>query len=169
MKLPLVTLLLIASAIFIGSAYVADEAALRIGYRHSESRAFGSLGKQDAQELRTTLRTLAFLSQSRLVTKYEPSAGDYHSAVERNIPALQKLRDQAPERLRPPIDLQLAVDYAEMAQLEQEVGHSVEASDARKRAQALLLSLGWKDVSAEALNRMALHEIQPLPTSKDKQ
>lgn len=169
MKYPLVTSLCIASAIFIGSAYVADRAALRVGYRHSESMAFDSPGKQDVQELRTTLRTLTCLSQSHLVTRYEPSAGDYHSALEQNIPALQKLRNQAPERLRPPIDLQLAVDYAEMARSEQEVGHSEEASEARKRSQALLLSLGWKDVSAETLNSLAVQEIQPLPTSEDKQ
>jgi hypothetical protein len=168
-KFPLVTSFCIASAIFAGSAYLADRAALRIGYRHSESVAFNSLGKRQANELQAVLRTLTFLNESHLVTKLEPSAGDYHSALERNIPALQKLRDQAPKRLRPLIDLQLAVDYAEMAQFEQEVNHLEEASKARQSAQGLLRSLGWKDVSADALNSLAVQEIQPLRISEHKQ
>jgi hypothetical protein len=152
-----------------GTAFVGYKAALRISYRHSEARAFNSLGKQDTQELRTTLQTLTFLSQSHLVTKLEPSPADYHSALALNIPALQKLRDRAPERLRPPIDLQLAVDYAEMAHLEQEANHLEEATKARQSAQGLLRSLGWKDVSPDALNRVAVQEIQPLRIWERKQ
>ncbi len=169
MKFPLVTSFCIASAIFAASAYVADRAALRIGYRHSESVAFNSLGKQQASELQAMLRTLTFLNQSHLVTKLEPSAGEYHSALERNIPALQKLRDQAPERLRPLIDLQLGVDYAEMAHFDQEASRLEEASKARQAAQGLLSSLGWKDVSPDALNSLAVQEIQPMRVSENKQ
>jgi len=146
---------------------MAYKIALYISYRHSESTAFNSLGKQDAQELRTTLQTLTFLSESHLLTSLEPSAGDYHSTLERNIPYLQKLHDQAPERLRPIIDLQLAVDYAEMGRFEQEVGHLAEASKARQSAQVLLSSLGWKDVSPDVLNSLAEQEIQPLRISED--
>jgi hypothetical protein len=167
-KFPLVTSFFIASAIFVGSAYVADKAALRISYRHREAMAFSSLGKRDGQELRTTLRTLSFLSLSHLMTKYEPSTAQYYTALEANIPSLQKLRSQAPERLRPLIDLQLAIDYAEMAQFEQKIGHVSESGRARQSAQALLGSLGWKDVSEGALNSLADQEIEPLQISEDK-
>lgn len=168
MKFPLVTSFFIASAIFAGSAYVADKAALRISYRHREAMAFNSLGKQDAQELRTTLRTLTSLSESHLMTKYEPSTVHYYNALEGNIPWLQKLRSQAPERLRPLIDLQLAIDYAEIARFERKIGHVPEADKARQSAQELLGSLGWKDVSEGALNSLADQEIQPLRISEDK-
>jgi hypothetical protein len=147
---------------------VAERAALYISYRHSESKAYESLGKQDAQELRAMLQTLTFLSESHLLTRLEPSAADYRSVIERNIPYLQKLRDQAPERLRPLIDLRLAVDYAEMAHLEQEANHLEEADKARQSAQGLLGSLGWKDVSPDALNRLAVQEIQPRRVSENK-
>jgi len=167
-KFPLVTSFCIASAIFGGSAYVADRVALGISYRHSEAVALNSLKKQDAQELRTILRTLTFLSESRIVTTYEPSTANYHTALEGNIPALQKLRNQAPERLRPPIDLQLALDYAEMARFEQKAGHLAEATRAMQPAQGILNSLGWKDVSADALNSLADQEIQPPRISEDK-
>jgi hypothetical protein len=167
-KFPLVTSFFIASAIFAGSAYVADKVALRISYRHSESMAFNSSGKQDAQELRTTLQTLYSLSLSHLITKWEPSTADYYTALEANIPALRKLRTTAPERFRPLIDLQLAIDYAEMAQFEQKIGHVSEAGRARQSAQELLRSLGWKDVSEDALNTLADQEIQPLRISEDK-
>ena len=169
MRFPLVTSFCIASAIFVGSAYVADRAAFRISYHRSESKAYESLGKQDAQELRAMLQTLTFLSQSHLLTRLEPSAADYRSVIERNIPYLQKLRDQAPERLRPLIDLQLAVDYAEMAYLEQGANHLEEANKARQSAQGLLSSLGWKDVSPDALNRLAVQEIQSLRVLENKQ
>lgn len=168
MKFPLVTSFFIASAIFVGSAYVADRAALYISYRHSESTAFNALGKPDGQELRTTVQTLASLGQSHLLTKLQPSAADYHSVLERNIPYLQKLRDQAPDRLRPPINLQLAVDYAQMARLEQEVNHMEAAARARESAQGLLSVLGWKDVSTDALDTLAVREIQPLRISENK-
>ncbi|MFZ0136166.1 MAG: hypothetical protein WAK89_03855 [Candidatus Sulfotelmatobacter sp.] len=164
MKFPLVTSFCIASAIFIASAYVADRVAFRISYRHGESAPLNSLGKQDEQELQTTLRTLSFLSETRIVTKYEPSTANYHTALERAVPALEQLRSQAPERLRPIIDLQLATDYAAIARLEQ----GAEASRAMELAQGLLNSLGWKDVSADALNRLAEHEVQPLRISEDK-
>jgi hypothetical protein len=167
-KFPLVTSFFIASAIFAGSAYVADKVALRISYRHSDSMAFDSLAKQDAQDLRTTLQTLYSLSLSHLMTKWEPSTAEYYAAIEANIPALQKLRSQAPERLRPLIDLQLAIDYAEMAQFEQKIGHVSEAGRARDSAQKLLHTLGWKDVSEDALNTLADQEIEPLQVSEDK-
>ena len=168
MKFPLVTSFCIASAIFAGSAYVADRVALGIGYRHSEALAFNSFDKEDAQELRTMLQTLAFLSESRIVTTYEPSTANYHKALEGNIPELQKLRKQAPERLRPPIDLQLALDYAEMARFEQKAGRLTEATRAMQLAQGLLNSLGWKDVSADALNGLADQQIQSLRVSESK-
>jgi hypothetical protein len=167
-RFPLVTSFCIASAIFVGSAVVGYKAALRISYRHNESSAFISLGKQDAEELRTVLRTLNFLSESHLLTKLEPSPAEYHSALQRNIPYLQELRHQAPERLRPLIDLQLGVDYAEMAHFDQEANRLEEASKARQSAQGLLLSLGWKDVSVDALNSLAVQEIQPLRISENK-
>jgi phosphohistidine phosphatase SixA len=167
-KFPLVTSFFIASAIFAGSAYVADKVALRISYRHSESMAFNSLAKQDAQELRTTLQTLTLLSRSHLVTRHEPSTADYYTALEGSIPALQKFRSQAPERLRPLIDLQLAIDYAEMAQFEQKIGHVSQADRARQSAQELLGHLGWKDVSEGALNTLADQEIEPVQISEDK-
>lgn len=169
MRFPLVTSFLIASAIFAGSAFVAYRAALYVSYRRSESTTFNSLDKQDAQELRTTLQTLTSLSQSHLLTKLEPSAVDYQSAIKRNIPYLQKLGEQTPERLRPLIDLQLAVDYAEMAHLEQDANHLEQASKARQSAQGLLSSLGWKDVSPDALNRLAVREVQTLRVSENNQ
>lgn len=168
MKFPLVTSFCIASAIFAGSAYVAYKVAVGVSYRHSEAVSFNPFDKQDAQELRTTLRTLTLLSESRIVTTYEPSTANYHKALEGNIPALQKLRNQAPERLRPPIDLQLALDYAEMARFEQKAGHPAEANRAMQPAQGLLHSLGWKDVSADALNSLADQEIQPLRISEGR-
>lgn len=168
MKFPLVTSFFIASAILAGSAYVADKVALRIAYRHHEARAFNSLAKQDAQELRATLRTLFALSQSHLVTKYEPSTAQYYTALEANLPWLQKLRGQAPERLRPLIDLQLAIDYAEMAQFEQKIGHMSEAGRARQSAEERLGALGWRDVSEGALNDLADQEIQPPQVSEHK-
>jgi len=167
-RFPLVTSFYIASAIFAGSAFVGYKAALFASYRHSESRAFNPPGTQGAQELRTTLQTLTFLGQSRVVTKFEPSAANYRSAIERNIPYLQKLRDQAPEQLRPPIDLRLATDYAEMARLEQQAGHFAEASKARRSVQGLLSMLGWRDVSTDAVNTLADQEIRPLRIPEDK-
>jgi len=156
------------SVIFVGSAFVGYKAALLVAYRHSESRAFDPPGTQGVQELRTMLQIMTFLGQSRIVTKFEPSAANYHSAIERNIPYLQKLRDQAPEQLRPPIDLRLATDYAEMARFEQQAGHFEEAGKARQSAQGLLSMLGWRDVSTDAVNTLADHEIRLLRISEDK-
>jgi hypothetical protein len=167
-RFPLVTSFCIASTIFVGSAFVGYKAVRFVSYHHSESRAFDSLGKQDAQELRTMLQTFTFLSHSRIVTKFEPSAANYHSALERNIPYLQKLRDHAPDQLRPPIDLRLATDYAEMAQFEKKAGHLAEADKATQSAQRILSSLGWRDLSADALNSLADQEIQPLRISEGK-
>jgi hypothetical protein len=167
-RFPLVTSFCIASTIFAASTFIGYKAALLVSYRHSESKAFASLGTQDANELRTMLQTFTFLSHSRVLTKFEPSAANYHSALERNIPYLQKLRDRAPELLRPPIDLQLATDYAEMARLEKDAGHLAEAGKAMQSAQNLLGSLGWQNLSVDALNSLADQEIQPPRISGDK-
>ena len=168
MRFPLVTSFLIASAIFACSAYVADKVALRISYRHSESTAFSTLGKDDAQELRTTLRTLTSLGESHLVTSYEPSTAQYYTALQGNIPWLQKLLTQSPERLRPLINLQLAIDYAEIAQFEQKIGHVSEAGKARQSARELLGPLGWRDVSESTLNTLGEQELDPIHISENK-
>lgn len=169
MKFPLVSSFCIATVIFGTSTYVAYKGALQINYRYRESRAFSSLGKEDAQQLRVTLAILSALSFSHLWTRYEPSPGHYHKAIERNIPALRKIRNTAPEQLRPPIDLQMAIDYAEMARLEQRAGNVAQANRARLSAQGLLSSLGWKDVSEDALNSLADQELKPLRKSGGKE
>lgn len=166
MKFPLVSGFCIASVIFAGCTYMAYTGTLWATYRYRESRAFRALGKDDPQ-LPAVIRTLDALGTSHLFTGHESSRPLYRSAVDKNIPFLQQLRKRAPQELWPPIDLQMATDYAELARLQQ-AENPAEADKSRRSAEDILRSLGWTQLSHDVLDALADRELQPAELEKKK-
>lgn len=136
------------------SEYVGNLAATKVTFRYQQSKSFGTLGRQDAQELRHLGETAYGLELSRLLllSKTKPS-------FEQNLDALQKMRSKAAHELWPLINLQVAEDHAVLARLEEQANNSAQAAGHRQIAEDLLRSLGWRDVSESALNQLADREL----------
>ena len=73
------------------------------------------------------------------------------ASLQRNVDGLAEIRGKAPQELWPVLDLRLARDYAAMAQVEGRANNSVAATNHRRHAADLLRSLGWNDVSDDAV------------------
>jgi len=143
----------VALLIFVGSVYFGYLAAVRIVYQYKQSAWFSSLAKQDARQLREISQTLLGFELSTLLVQ------STSSALQNNINSLGKIRSRAPRELWPILDLRLAKDYAMMARLEQQRGDPQAATTHQQSAEALLRSLGWQDVSDEAVTDMADREL----------
>jgi hypothetical protein len=141
----------VAFVVCVGCGYLGFLGAARIVYQYNQSTWFSSLGKQDAEQLRETGQaTLAFsFSNLNLLVQNTPSS------IQNSVNSLAKIRCKAPQELWPILDLRLAKDYAMMACLEQQAGNQKAANQHLESAKALLRSLGWRDVSDNALTDLA--------------
>ena len=136
-------------------AYLGYLATARIAYRYEQSKSFGTLGRQDAQELRQIGETAYAFSLSHILL-LEKTQG----SLEQNIGVLEKLRPKAAHEFWPIIDLRLAEDHAVIARIEEQANNSAQATGHRRVAEDLLHSLGWQDVSENALNQLADKQLQ---------
>jgi hypothetical protein len=139
----------VALVICLGCGYFGYFGAARIFYQYKRSTWFGSLEKQEAEQLRETGQaTLALSLSSVSIRNTLPS-------IQNNVSNLAKIRSKAPQELWPVLDLRLAKDYAMMARLEQQAGDPRDAAEHQRSAKALLSSLGWPDVSDNAVTDVA--------------
>ncbi len=151
-RLSFVLSLLGCLALLPAGGYIGYLAAARIAFRYEQSK---SLGKQDAEVLRRIGETVYSFSVSQLLV-LEKTRG----LLEQHITALEKLRPKAVQEFRPIIDLRLAEDHATIARLEERANNSSEATSHRRIAEDLLQSLGWRDISENALNQLADRQLQ---------
>ena len=79
---------------------------------------------------------------------------DIPSELEKAADYLGTIRDNARPELRALLDLQIAAEYVEIARLEQEAGDANMADRYRQTTEGILRSLGWRDVSAEAMAKL---------------
>ncbi len=138
-----------AVAISVGCGYLGYLAGVRIVYQYKQSTWFGSLGGQDADQLRETGQATLALEFSSMLIQNTPSS------IQNNVNSLAKIRGKAPQELWPILDLRLAKDYAMEASLEQQAGNQWAANEHLESAKTLLRSLGWRDVSDNALTDLA--------------
>lgn len=138
----------IAVLICAGCGYLGYLGTIKVVYHHQRATWFNSLGEPDAQQLRETGPALLGLGLSSLLIQ------NTKASLQHNVSSLGEIRGQAPRDLWPILDLRLAKDYAVMARLEQASDSAVAASH-RQMAAALLNSLGWKDVSDNAVAAVA--------------
>jgi hypothetical protein len=143
------TLPYVALVISVGCGYLGYLAAVRIVYQYNQSTWFASLGKQDADQLRETGRATLALELSSMLMQNAPSS------IQNNVNSLAKIRGKTPQELWPILDLRLAKDYAIEARLEKEAGNQGAANEHLESAKTLLRSLGWRDVSDNALTDLA--------------
>jgi hypothetical protein len=139
----------IALLICIVCGYLAYFDAARIVYQYKQSTWFSTLEKQEAERLRETTRTTLALSLSTMFIQ------NTASSIQNNVSRLAKIRKQAPQDLRPVLDLRLAKDYAMMARLEQRADNPTAAAEHQQAAKVLLVSLGWQDVSDSTVAGLA--------------
>jgi hypothetical protein len=132
-----------------GCGYLGYYSAARIVYQHKQSAWFSSLEKPEAEQLRKTGQTTLALSLSSILIQNNPSS------IQHQVSSLAKIRSQAPQEFWPILDLRLAKDYAMMARLERQTGESKVAAEHEESAKLLLRSLGWLDVSDNALADLA--------------
>lgn len=151
MKFPLFTSFYVGTMVLVAAGAVGYRLSVRIAYHNRESIAFSSLGPHDAEQLRSTVETLAAVGTADVLARL-PQA-----SLKQNIDSLQMVRRQAPPELWPVVDLQLAESYAAMTNFEQP-SESMAAN--RQKISDLLRSLGWQDVSQETLNQMAERALQ---------
>ncbi len=153
-KLPLLTSFCGGILIFAGCAYCGYRAAVRIVYQRQQSGWFSSLDRRDADRLRQFGESALAYNLSVLLIQNTPSS------LQKNVNNLGRIRQNAPEELWPVVDLRLAEDYAMMARLEQQADSAVASADHKERAEDLLRSLGWQDVSDEQLMALADWQLQ---------
>lgn len=139
----------VALLICVGCGYLGYSGAVRIVYQYQQSTWFSSLEKQDAEQLREIGQTTLGLAFSSLSTQNTPSS------IQNNLSSLAKIRNNAPQELWPILDLRLAKDYAMMARLEQQGDNPRAATEHQESARDLLRSLGWQDVSDNAVADLA--------------
>jgi len=146
-KLPLLTGFCGGLVIFVGCAYLGGRAAEIVTYRWRKPMLFESLRKQNDGQLRDDLLTLQSLGFSKFNE-------DTPSALQKDADYLGTIRSSKRPELRPVLDLRIATDYVEMARLEREAGDAAVADRHRQMAEGILHSLGWQDVSGEALAKL---------------
>jgi hypothetical protein len=121
----------------------------RIVYQYKQSTWFASLGKQDADQLRETGQATLAIELSSMLIQNTPSS------IQNNVDTVAKIREKAPRELWPVLNLRLAKDYVMEARLEQQAGDRKTANEHLESARALLRSLGWRDISDNALADLA--------------
>ncbi|MGD0568207.1 MAG: hypothetical protein ABSA78_07355 [Candidatus Sulfotelmatobacter sp.] len=139
----------VALVVSVGCGYLGYLAAVRIVYQYKQSTWFGSLGKQDADQLRETGQATFAFELSSMSIQNTPSS------IQNNVNSLAKIRSKAPQELWPILDLRLAKDYAMEARLERQAGNQKAADEHLESAKTLLRSLGWRDVSDKVLTDLA--------------
>jgi hypothetical protein len=139
--------------IFAGCIYLGYLSTILVVSRYKQSTWFNSLGTQEAAHLRQQSLTLFAFRMSSIVQNTSPS-------VQNNVSSLAEIRSKAPQELWPILDLRLATDYAMMARLEQQAGNSGAAAGHQQSAKDLLRSLGWRDVSDEAVTDLADRQLR---------
>jgi hypothetical protein len=143
----------LAILIGVGCGYVGYFTATGIVYQYKRSTWFSSLDKQNAEQLRAIGQTAFAISVSNLTIQ------NTLSSIQRNVSNLVRIRGKAPQELWPILDLRLAKDYAMMARLEQ-AGNPQLAAEHQQSAEALLRSLGWNDVSDNAVTSLADEQLR---------
>lgn len=123
-------------------------------YRQQQRIWFSTLDRRDAERLRQIGQACLAYSLSALTIQNTPAS------VHGNINHLAKIRKSAPPELWPVFDLRAAKDYAMMARLEQRAGDLGGAAGHKRQAADLLRSIGWQDVSDDALARLADKELE---------
>lgn len=140
--------------IFAVCAYAAYRGSVRLAYRHERGMLFRSLGKEEAQQLRKTAETFF------AIQFFSTPDQNAEKSLQNHLESLARVRRGAPEELSPILDLQLARDYAVMALLEDQGGNLAVAGQHRQSAAAILKSLGWQDVSDNAMTALADSELR---------
>ncbi|MGB9073094.1 MAG: hypothetical protein WCC22_10535 [Terriglobales bacterium] len=147
MKFPLVTSFCGGLVIFVACAYLGDRGAETITYRWHKPMSFESLKNQNHEQLREDLLTLQAVSFSQF-TSGAPSD------LQRAADYLATMRGGRQPEIAAIVDIQVATFDVEMARLEQAAGNATLADRHWKKAQDILVSLGWQDVSRETLARL---------------
>jgi hypothetical protein len=143
-KYPLITGFCGGLLVFVGCAYLGDRGAATIAYRELKPLTFESLKKQSDGQLRANLLTLQTVEFSQFVKDAQPD-------LEKVVEHLEMVRNTQSPEVRPVLDLRIATCYVEIARLERDAGNAVPADHHLKMAQDILHSLGWQNVSSEAL------------------
>jgi len=144
MKYPLITGFCGGLLIFVGCACLGHRTAAAITYRALRPLAFGSLNKPNHATLRADLLALQAVEHSQFVK-------DAPAELQKTADYLDGISSTKPPEIRPVLDLQIARCYAEIARLERDAGNAASADRHLQRARDLLNSLGWQDVSSEAV------------------
>ncbi len=146
-KFPLVTSFCGGLVIFAGCAYLGGRAAEVVTYRWRKPLTFEAVRKQNDGQLRDDLLTLQAVQFSQV---REDTPSDLQKAAD----YLGTIRSSKRPELRPVLDLQIAIDYVEIARLERDAGNATAADRHQHTAEGILRSLGRQDVSAEAMAKL---------------
>ncbi|MBV9437247.1 MAG: hypothetical protein JOZ44_14410 [Acidobacteria bacterium] len=157
MKQSAVSTFFVATVLFTSLACGSYVAALRLSSRYQRSHLFSTFGVEEGQRLRRVTQILLAFETSRLTTKNSVDS------LERNVVYVGELRDQAPEEVKPILELRLAIDHAVLSKLFEQANNRVDAATHKDRAQSLFRSLGWKDVSPQVLDELAQKQLQSRP------
>lgn len=146
-KFPLVTSFCGGLVIFAGCAFLGHRGAEIITYRWHRPMSFESLKNKNHEQLREDLLTLQAVSFSQFTN-------DTPADLQRAADYLGTMRSGKRPEIAAVVDTQIATYDVEMARLEQAAGNATLADRHWKRAQDILVSLGWQDVSRETLARL---------------
>jgi hypothetical protein len=126
--------------------YLGYLASARVGYRYKQSVRFQSLGSAAAAPLRTAVDTLYVAEMTHMLRR------STSTSLQQEITVLEQVRSDSPAHLVPLLDFELAMAHLEI------VVHSKNSEITGTHlelARKLLLPLGWKDVSDQALTTFA--------------
>lgn len=142
-----------AVLVFIVTAYVGYRISAPLVYRYESSKQFESLGKNEAANLRTSVRILRSLDMSRVLVPPK------ESNLRENAVGIESAQNNTPENLKEVVELQRAMDYLALYRLEQ-TADSMHATADLRSARAILQSLGWRDLSDQELTALADEQIK---------
>jgi hypothetical protein len=154
MKVPILSTFLVACLAFIFSGYIGYIASKSTVLRYEWSRSFDSLRPEERREFKELLQALQSFETSNALSQ------NTARLLQKNIDDLGVLRARAPQDVWPIIDLRIATDNAVIARLEEQANNPAEANTHMQIAAGLFRSLGWRDVSADALKNVADKQLQ---------
>lgn len=146
-KWPLLTGFCGGLVIYAGCAYFGYRGAETVAYRWHRPMSFWSLENKNNEQLREDLLKLQAVSFSHFTN-------DTPSDLQKATDYLGTVRGGEQSEIAAVVDAQIATYDVEMARLEQAAGNAISADRHWKRAQDILVSLGWQDVSRETLARL---------------
>lgn len=146
-KWPLLTGFCGGLVIFAGCAYFGYRGAETVAYRWHRPMSFKSLENKNHEQLREDLLTLQAVSFSQFTDDTPPD-------LQKAMDYLGTMRGGEHSEMAAVVDAQIATYDVEMARLEQAAGNTTLADRHWRKAQDILVSLGWQDVSRGTLARL---------------